>query len=153
MATLPPGSHLGGLWMLHAALRTTPAMSPSTLPRVHVRAESPVFLPEPGAVQAWSCLVLGFSHSGLSRLAVGSSVPSWALAPPFGQRASPLHCLVTPEPGAWGMGQSALLYAELTLGALARVRCHRLVLGMFSSFLPHGLILFLFKVDRVGPRK
>lgn len=52
------------------------------------------------------------------------------------------------------MGQSALLCAELTLGALAVVRCRGPVSGMFSSsFLPHVRFLFLFKVDRVGPRK
>ena len=51
------------------------------------------------------------------------------------------------------MGQSAPLCAELALGTLALVRCCRPVSGMFSSFLPHVRFLFLFKVDRVGPRK
>ena len=108
------------------------------------------FFLKPGAVRAWSCLTLGFSHSGPSRLCaqLGPSSAFWS------ERASPLHCPVMPEPGAGGMGQSALLCAELTLGALAVVWCRGPVSGMFSSsFLPHVRFLFLFKVDRVGPGK
>lgn len=93
----------GGLWMLHAALRSTPAIPPSTLPRVHVRGlRVRVFFPEPGGRSGLILPCAGLSL-GLSRLAGQLCAPAgpWLR---LWSESSPLHCLVTPEPGAWGMG-------------------------------------------------